>query len=373
LSEPAVREAVNKGISVVGDVELFCRQISAPIIAITGSNAKSTTTTLVYEMAKDAGIDVEIGGNIGVPVLDLLKREKQADLYVLELSSFQLETLHSLRAEVATVLNLSEDHMDRYADMNDYRMAKHRIYRSCKQAVFNRQDLLTAPLLPPATPVWSFGLDKPDVKQFGVIEKDGEKWLAYFLEPLMPARELKIKGAHNTANALAALALGNAVGIPMNSMLKTLRNFAGLPHRAQFVAEIAGVTYFNDSKGTNVGATLAAIEGIGADAEGQILLLAGGQGKGQDFSPLAPACAKFAKCAILFGEDADKVAAALKNSIAIYLVSGLQQAVVKARELAAAGDAVLLSPACASLDMFKNYEDRGNQFVAAVNALVTAG
>jgi len=371
LNEPALREAINKGISVVGDVELFCRQISAPIVAITGSNAKSTTTTLVYQMAKDAGIDVEVGGNIGVPVLDLLQRPQQAQLYVLELSSFQLETTHSLRAAAATVLNVSEDHMDRYTDMNQYRMAKQRIYRGCKQAIFNRQDMLTAPLLPPDIPQVSFGLDKPDVKQFGLIEKDNEKWLAYFLQPLLPARELKIKGAHNTANALAALALGQAVGIPMPSMLASLRAFAGLPHRAQFVANIGGVDYFNDSKGTNVGATLAAIEGIGTDIGGKILLLAGGQGKGQDFAPLAPACANYVRCALLFGQDADKLAATLQGQVACKRVPDLQQAVAQAQQLAQAGDAVLLSPACASLDMFKNYEDRGNQFVAAVKLLST--
>jgi UDP-N-acetylmuramoylalanine--D-glutamate ligase len=261
LATPALRQAAERGVKISGDIELFARHAKAPIIAITGSNAKSTVTTLVGEMAKAAGKKVAVGGNLGTPALDLLADD--VELYVMELSSFQLETTDMLNAEVATCLNLSEDHMDRYAGMAQYHLAKHRIFRGARQVVVNRDDPLSRPLVADQLPCWTFGLGKPDFKGFGLIEHNAEKWLGFQFEPLMPVRELKIRGAHNQSNALAALALGHAVGLPLAPMLDALKKFSGLAHRCQWVGERKGVTYYDDSKATNVGAALAAIEGLG--------------------------------------------------------------------------------------------------------------
>ncbi|MCY1301165.1 UDP-N-acetylmuramoylalanine--D-glutamate ligase [compost metagenome] len=231
LATPALQEAARRGTKLSGDIELFTRNAKAPIVAITGSNAKSTVTTLVGDMARAAGKRVAVGGNLGTPALDLLADD--IELYVLELSSFQLETTERLNAEVATVLNVSEDHMDRYADMQAYHLAKHRIFRGARQVVVNRGDALSRPLVADQVPNWTFGLNRPDFKSFGLIEEDGEKYLAYQFDKLMPVRELKVRGAHNQSNALAALALGHAVGLPFEPMLDTLRTFAGLAHRCQ--------------------------------------------------------------------------------------------------------------------------------------------
>ncbi len=368
INEPELVSArLNAGISVIGDIELFCRAVDKPIVAITGSNAKSTVTTLVGLMAENAGINVAVGGNLGTPVLELLNQP--ADLYVLELSSFQLETTHSLRAAAAVVLNISEDHMDRYANMQEYHKAKHRIYRNCHFYVTNRQDLLTVPLLPDMIPNTSFGLDKPDLNTYGVIREQGTSYLAKGQAKLLATDEMGIFGEHNVANALAALALGEAVNIPMAAMLQTLKAFTGLKHRCQLVSKHQGVAWYNDSKGTNVGATLAAINGLGAAISGKVLLIAGGVGKGQDFSPLSPALAQYGKALILLGEDADKIDQAVNADIKKVHVSSLVEAVKQAQQLASEGDAILLSPACASFDMFKHYEDRGEQFVLAVQHL----
>lgn len=365
INEPELLSArLNAGIAVIGDIELFCRAVDKPIVAITGSNAKSTVTTLVGLMAENAGINVAVGGNLGTPVLELLNQP--ADLYVLELSSFQLETTHSLRAAAAVVLNISEDHMDRYANMQEYHKAKHRIYRNCHFYITNRQDLLTVPLLPEAIPNTSFGLDKPDLNTYGVIREQGKSYLAKGQAKLLATDEMGIFGEHNVANALAALALGEAVNIPMAAMLQTLKEFTGLKHRCQLVTKHQGVAWYNDSKGTNVGATLAAINGLGAAIRGKVLLIAGGVGKGQDFSPLSPALAQYGKALILLGEDADKIDQAVKADVKKVHVSSLVDAVKQAQQLASEGDAILLSPACASFDMFKHYEDRGEQFVVAV-------
>ena len=368
INEPELLSArLNAGISVIGDIELFCRAVDKPIVAITGSNAKSTVTTLVGLMAENAGINVAVGGNLGTPVLELLNQP--ADLYVLELSSFQLETTHSLRAAAAVVLNISEDHMDRYANMQEYHKAKHRIYRNCHFYITNRQDLLTVPLLPEAIPNTSFGLDKPDLNTYGVIREQGKNYLAKGQAKLLATDEMGIFGEHNVANALAALALGEAVNIPMAAMLQTLKAFTGLKHRCQLVVKHQGVAWYNDSKGTNVGATLAAINGLGAAISGKVLLIAGGVGKGQDFSPLSPALAQYGKALILLGEDAEKIDQAVRADIPKVHVSSLVAAVQQAQQLAKEGDAILLSPACASFDMFKHYEDRGEQFVAAVKEI----
>ncbi|WP_374325496.1 UDP-N-acetylmuramoyl-L-alanine--D-glutamate ligase [Aquipseudomonas alcaligenes] len=367
LATPALREAAARGVKMSGDIDLFTRHAKAPIVAITGSNAKSTVTTLVGEMAAAAGRQVAVGGNIGTPALDLLSDD--VELYVLELSSFQLETTERLGAEVATCLNISEDHMDRYDGMAQYHLAKHRIFRGARQVVVNRDDALSRPLIADQVPCWTFGLGKPDFKRFGLIEEGGEKYLAFQFETLMPTAELKIRGAHNQSNALAALALGHAVGLPFEAMLQTLRRFTGLPHRCQWVRELRGVGYYDDSKATNVGAALAAIEGLGADIAGKLVLIAGGDGKGADFSALKAPVSRFCRAVVLLGRDAEQIAEALGDAAPLVRVKTLDEAVQRCAELAQSGDAVLLSPACASLDMFKNFEERGRLFAQAAEGL----
>ena len=366
LREPSLAEAIGQGVPVTGDINIFAKTIDSPIIAITGSNAKSTVVTLLGAMAEKAGVNVVVAGNIGKPVLDLLDETKAA-LYVLELSSFQLETTSNLGAEVACVLNVSADHMDRYDSLQDYHAAKHRIFQACKQAVVNRDDPLSKALLPQSVKQWSYGLDQGDFNEFGLMEDRGELYLAFNRQTLMPAAEVKLSGRHNLSNALAALAIGHAVGLDMSAMLQTLREFSGLPHRCQWVAELDGVSYYNDSKGTNVGACNAALEGLGSI--NNVILLAGGQGKGADFQELKKSLNAHGKLLIVFGEDAELMLAALKDVIATEKVATLEQAVELASKRADAGDIVLLSPACASFDMFENYEKRGDAFVAAVEAL----
>ncbi|MFK7700070.1 UDP-N-acetylmuramoyl-L-alanine--D-glutamate ligase [Pseudomonas caspiana] len=367
LATPALQQAAARGVKLSGDIELFARYAKAPIIAITGSNAKSTVTTLVGEMAAAAGKRVAVGGNLGTPALDLLGDD--VELYVMELSSFQLETTDQLGAEVATVLNISEDHMDRYSGLPAYHLAKHRVFRGARQVVVNRQDVLTRPLIGEGLPCWTFGLNKPDFHGFGLREEDGEKYLAFQFDNLMPVRELKIRGAHNQANALAALALGHAVGLPMDAMLSSLRSFGGLEHRCQWLRERNGVSYYDDSKATNVGAALAAIEGLGSDIEGKLVLIAGGDGKGADFSGLRAPVAANCRAVVLIGRDAELIAQALGDGVELVRVATLEEAVLRCAEIAQAGDAVLLSPACASFDMFKNYEERGRLFAQAVGDL----
>ncbi|MGE6388000.1 UDP-N-acetylmuramoyl-L-alanine--D-glutamate ligase [Pseudomonas sp. NPDC078416] len=367
LATPALQQAAMRGVKLSGDIELFARNAKAPIVAISGSNAKSTVTTLVGEMAAAAGKRVAVGGNLGTPALDLLSDD--VELYVMELSSFQLETTDQLGAEVATVLNISEDHMDRYSGLPAYHLAKHRIFRGARQVVVNRQDALTRPLIGEGVPCWTFGLNKPDRNGFGLREENGEKYLAFQFDNLMPVRELKIRGGHNQANALAALALGHAVGLPFDAMLASLKTFAGLVHRCQWLRELNGVNYYDDSKATNVGAALAAIEGLGADIDGKLVLIAGGDGKGADFTPLKAPVAAHCRAVVLLGRDADLLAATFGDSVPLVRVTTLEEAVQRAADIAQEGDAVLLSPACASLDMFKNFEERGQLFARAVGDL----
>jgi len=362
LFDPAIIAAIEAGVEVVGDVELFARHAKAPVIAITGSNGKSTVTTMVGEMAKVAGRDVRVGGNIGIPALDLLQ-ENEPDLYVLELSSFQLETTASLKPAAAVVLNLSQDHLDRYRDMQDYAVTKKRIYDGAAIKLINLDDALVASWCGEESSWIRFSLQQPQRdNDFGVRQQDGQSWLVKGEQLLMPISELKVAGKHNVANALAALALGESVALPMAAMLKTLRSFAGLPYRCQWLAEKNSVNWYNDSKATNVGAAVAAINGM-AD---KVVLLAGGEAKGQDFSALRDALAAKGRAAVLFGVDANQIAVALNGVVQIKHVASLRGAVEAAQKLAQAGDAVLLAPACASFDMFSGYEDRGNQFAVAV-------
>ena len=368
---PEIQAAAAKGIVIVSEIQILRRATDKPIVAITGSNAKSTVTTLLGLMVQDAGRKVAVGGNLGRPALDLIKDDPE--LYVLELSSFQLEATSNLAAEVAVVLNMSEDHLDRHGDMMGYHTAKHRIFQAVKKVVFNRDDSLTRPLVPDATPMQSFGLNAPDMNQFGVLrDDDGTIWLARGRERLLQSSDMYIQGTHNVANALACLALGEAIGLPLDSMLNTLKTFKGLEHRCEFVKELAGVRYYNDSKGTNIGATLAAIDGLGAAIEakgGKVAIILGGQGKGQDFTALRDSLSKYAKVAVLIGEDRPLIEAAISGTAELLPAATLKEAVEICQQHAQANDVVLLSPACASFDMFKGYSERGHQFVDCVNSL----
>ena len=369
---PLWQQCREQGITIIGDVELFAQATQVPIVAITGTNAKGTVTTLVGKMAECAQISVRVGGNIGIPLLDLLNEKTQPDLYVIELSSFQLETTYSLKPVASTILNISDDHLDRYPNLLAYAAAKQGIYQASRQVIYNRHDDLTKPTASGLNfnSISSFGLDQPSAGTWGIREQAGQKWLAYGQECLLPVNALKIKGRHHCLNALAALALGTAVGLPRAAMLQALSNFSGLAYRCQYIATIAQVEWYNDSKGTNVGATMAAIQSVGETISGKIILLAGGVGKGADFTPLQSVAKQFLRCAILFGRDALLLANALSASVVIHHVADLSQAVLLAKQLAQAGDAILLSPACASFDQFRHAEERGELFTHAVKELL---
>jgi UDP-N-acetylmuramoylalanine--D-glutamate ligase len=346
---------------VVGEMALFVRATKAPIAAITGSNAKSTVTTLLGEMAAAAGVNAAVGGNLGTPALDLLASHADAELYILELSSFQLETTPYLGASCAAFLNLSEDHLDRHGDMQGYHAAKQRIFIGARHAVVNADDDLTWPDYP-VDQVAYFSHREPEAQEWGVARYQHKLTLMQGSQPWLSIDELSITGQHNYANALAALAMGQALGFAAAPMCNALRAFKGLPHRSEVIALINGVSWVNDTKGTNVGATLAAINGIGATLEGRLILLAGGVGKGADFTPLAAPLAQCARQALLFGLDAPRLAQALVGHVATQQVDDLTQAMQIAFEIAQPGDCVLLSPACASLDQFANYQARGELF-----------
>ncbi len=364
VGHPLIQRALRRGVEVIGDIELYARASTRPVIAITGSNGKSTVTAMLAAMARACGRRVGVGGNFGTPALELL--DEETDLDVLELSSFQLETTVSLAPVAAAVLNISADHMDRYEGIDDYALAKARIYRQAGHPVFNRDDAAVMAMRQGNHPASFFTLGTPaDATTWGVREHAGAGWLARGAERLMPVSELPLPGRHNQANALAALALGAAAGLPLEGMLTGLRGFHGLPHRTQFVAEIDGVRWFNDSKGTNPGATIAALNGF-ADHQGRILLIAGGQCKNADFAPLAVVARRVCKALILFGEDAARIEQALDPDQRVERAADLREAIALAAERAAPGDIVLLSPACASFDMFSGFEQRGEQFVRIV-------
>jgi UDP-N-acetylmuramoylalanine--D-glutamate ligase len=367
LEEPAIANAKQLGVPIIGDIELFALQAKAPVVAITGSNGKSTVTTLVGLMAQDAGLNVRVGGNLGTPALELLS-ESEPDLYVLELSSFQLETTYSLQAKAAVLLNLSADHMDRHHSLAAYLAAKQRVYHQCQTAIINRDDPTTWQNLTLPNTI-SFGLDAPAANQFGLRIVNNETCLARGDEPLIATHELKIRGRHQLANALAALALGEAIGLPITDMRMTLRSFHGLAHRCQWVATLDGVDWYNDSKATNIGAAQAAIEGLGAEIKGKTVVIAGGLGKDADFRLLRDTMQRYTRALVLIGKDAPLIEAALTGSTAIYQATSLEHAVALARQQAHAGDAVILAPACASFDMFDNFEHRGETFMSLVRAL----
>lgn len=426
LHDAVVARAIARGIEVVGDIELFAQSLPKDnrphILAITGANGKTTVTSMVEHICKAAGKDAVAAGNISPAVLDVVleRGANQPEVWVLELSSFQLETTYSLHADAATVLNISEDHLDRYADMAEYSAAKARIYSGCGIQVLNRDDERCMRMVRAECKTITFGLSRPGTEsEFGIERADGEIWLMQGKQRLLKASELQVAGLHNVANALAALALSSAIDFPMDTLVEALRSFKGLPHRVERVAEMDGITYYDDSKGTNVGATVAALQGLGgmtrcAQASGagvppprllpqsagsaitsdlasvvgspsrmasssisnvseagcKSVLIAGGEGKGQNFAPLNSAVAQHARAVVLIGRDAPLIAAALNGSgVKVVRAENMQDAVHQATRLAQRGDAVLLSPACASFDMFRNYKHRAEVFIQSVHEL----
>ncbi len=367
LAEPIIAEARARKIPVVGDIELFAWHVRAntksKVVAITGTNGKTTVTSLTGHLLRSAGVDAEVAGNISPPALQALEKRKGKPpaIWVLELSSYQLETTWSLAPDAAVMLNLTEDHLDRYAGLDDYGAAKARVFEGAGVQVLNRDDPRSLAMAREGAARMTFGLDAPQrAWDFGVSEGQ----LVQGTRDIVPADALAIHGAHNVANALAASALALAMGVPFESLGKGLRGFRGLPHRVELVATRGGVDWYDDSKGTNVGATIAALRGLGRKA----VLILGGEGKGQDFSPLRPVIAELASHVLLIGRDASLIEKAIGSSRA-EKVASLEKAVQRAAELARPGEAVLLSPACASFDMFRDYKHRGEVFAAAVKAL----
>jgi UDP-N-acetylmuramoylalanine--D-glutamate ligase len=363
-SHPLLKKARNKDIEIVSDVELFARDAVKPFVAITGSNGKSTVTTLLYHMCRADGRKVLAGANLGEPALDLLA-DSEPDLYVLELSSFQLQRTHELPAEVAVLLNVSPDHLDWHANEEEYREAKYRIFNEAAAAVVNRADGMAAERAARCGRVVSFGLDAPDEDQFGIREDEGEKYLACGDMLLLSVHDLALYGVHNQLNALAALAAGTLLGLDRAAMLQVLLEFPGLPHRMQFVARISAVDYINDSKATNVAAAVASIDSV----DGMLVLIAGGDGKGGDFSELAGAVEGKLRGVVLIGKDAEKIAHALDTVMPVHFAENMESAVQMAANCAESDDTVLLAPACASLDQYDNYMARGDAFIAAVEGL----
>lgn len=354
---------MSKNCDVLGDVELYCRLSNTATVAVTGSNGKSTVVTLVDHIGKTIGVNTQLGGNVGVPVLDTL--EQSPDALILELSSFQLETMTSMNAVSATVLNVSDDHLDRHLTIENYSQIKQRIYQQCKTAIYNRDDELTKPVIrAPNQSVTSIGSDKPQQGEFGLSVEHSQLSLCFGSTALIAVKDLPIAGIHNALNCLAALALGRSLGWPMESMVAALSSFTGLAHRCQTISSDDGITWINDSKATNVGATLAAINGLAPTITqpNKLILIAGGDGKGADFTPLASAFSEHVESLITLGKDANALAQLHGNS---YHVDSIEAGVNKAKKIANKGDVVLLSPACASIDMFKNFVERGERFIEA--------
>jgi len=363
-SEPLLEDARNANIEIISDIELFAREADAPFVAITGSNGKSTVTTLLYHMGRAAGRETLVGGNLGEPALDLLENDTP-DLYVLELSSFQLQRTDSLPAAVAVLLNVSPDHLDWHASKKEYERSKYRIFREADAAVINRVDKRSVKETKKMDNVISFGMDQPKEGQFGIRSEDGTDYLVRGDTMLIATSDMEMYGLHNQANALAALAAGELLGFEMAAMLQVLDEFPGLPHRMQFVARKGAVDFINDSKATNVGAAVAAVESI----DGIIVLIAGGESKGGDFDDLSNAVSDRLRAAVLIGSDADRIADALADKALVVIANDIDDAVVQAAGYAESGDTVLLAPGCASFDQFPNYMARGDAFAAAVQGL----
>ena len=365
LREELIQAALAKSIPVVGDIELFAWAAGAKVLAVTGTNGKSTVTALTGHLLRAAKVDCEVAGNIGPPVLDaLMKRGTRLPaVWVIELSSYQLETTWSLEPAASAMLNLSEDHLDRYAGLAEYAEAKARIFAGSGAQVLNRCDSASMALALPGRAQVTFGLDAPSMPEdFGI----SEGWLVRGKERILAVADLPLAGAHNASNALAACALAHLAGVPLSVFARGLGSFRGLPHRMQRVALRGGVEWLDDSKGTNVGATVAALNGIGRKA----IVILGGEGKGQNFAPLVPAIRAHATHVLLIGRDAALIEKAIAASgVPVERIKSMEKAVARAAQVAAPGGAVLLSPACASFDMFRDYRHRGEAFAAAVKAL----
>jgi len=361
LQEKAIQKAILAKTKIVSDIDLFACATDKPIVAITGSNGKSTVTTMLGNMGNSSGIKTAMGGNLGIPVLDLL--DESIELYVIELSSFQLERTTSLNAAAATVLNISSDHLDRHTDLAEYAKAKQQIFSGDGVMVLNHDDPIVKEMVQSNRKVFSFSLHKDT--RFHIAIKEGENCLMDGEKALIKLVELSLEGSHNIANALAALALGKAMGMDNQSMCSALKNFKGLAHRMQRIAKVKGITWVNDSKATNIGACIAALQGY----QKKVVLIAGGDSKGAEMNELIPVIKEKTKCVVLMGKDAKKIASAINGCVPSYQVQTMQEAVQLAAEMAAEGENVLLSPACASIDQFKNYQERGEQFAAAVMEL----
>lgn len=367
--DPVIVRAKARHIPVIGDIECLAQAITAPVVAITGTNGKSTVVSLVGEMFKTAGFKTAVAGNIGMPVLSQLDDGHAYDCWVLELSSFQLDLTDTLKPIASTILNISPDHLDRHHTMASYIEAKQRIYHQADTLIYNRDDRLTFPAHPGHGQFVSFGLSEPQNGEWGIIQTEHEVFLAYGDEPFLPIEALTLKGRHNWLNALAAAALAYHSGVDMVSIQHVLSTFQGLPHRCQWVRTLKGVHFINDSKGTNVGAAQSAIDGVGAGGTVKIVLIAGGVGKGADFSLLKQSVRAHVRALVLIGQDAPLIEAALKDDAPIIRADSMADAVLKAQAHAAQGDVVLLSPACASFDMFHDYNHRGDVFTQLVQDL----
>lgn len=367
LQHPLVKKAQEKRLELVGDIELFVSEDFRPIIAVTGSNAKSTVVTLLGLMAEAEGIKASVAGNIGNPVLDFLKQDNY-QLFVFELSSFQLDITRSLRAKVACILNVTPDHLDRYKSFQDYALSKQAIYKNCEFVVFNRKDDLTYPIEAVNKKIFSFGLDEPQENQFGIKAFSDIEYLCFGCQKIMPVQDLPSQAKHNLENVLAALAIGYCAGIRFSSMSSVLKTFKGLPHRCELVLAAKEVIWINDSKGTNVGACEAAIRSFSQGAKKKnIILLAGGDSKGADLGILRDVFKTELKSLLLIGKDAPLFIKASGTEVDSRIFENLEQAVQEAGKIAEPGDIVLLSPACSSLDMYKNYMERGDHFRNLVN------
>jgi UDP-N-acetylmuramoylalanine--D-glutamate ligase len=378
---PAIAAAVAHGVPVTGDIELFAQALpqavsrKPKIIAVTGTNGKSTVTRMAGDICIAAGHATVVAGNIGTPVLDALTDIEEGrsapTAFVLELSSFQLETTASLDADAAAMLNVSEDHLDRYNGIDEYAAAKARVFNGHGAQIVNREDARSVAMAQPGRAVWSFGTGAPGSERaWGIERNGGQPTLMRGANALMPVADLPVAGLHNAANALAAGALCHAIGIADAPIVAALRAYQGLPHRVEKIAVIDGVTYYDDSKGTNVGSTVAALNGFAQP----VVLIAGGEGKGQDFAPLRDPIARHARAVVLIGRDREQIARAIEASgVAVERAATMDEAVQLARTASRPGDVVLLSPACASYDMFKNYGHRGDVFAAAVKKEVARG
>ncbi|MFK7865176.1 MAG: UDP-N-acetylmuramoyl-L-alanine--D-glutamate ligase [Pseudohongiellaceae bacterium] len=372
LATPEIEEARKKGVPITGDIDIFAQSVSAPIVAVTGSNGKSTVVAILANILRSAGIDFGLGGNLDGenfrPALDLL-HEPERELYVLELSSFQLETTRNLNAAVAVVLNISEDHMDRYASLEEYYQAKANIFVGCQQVLINLDDEYSKRCRGLYEPAWEYGCTQPNTGQIGLTDSTDEKFISIGEEELLPVSNLKVAGNHNLSNVLAAVGLSLAVKVDRSAIRAGVESFAGLPHRCQWVRQLAGVDYFNDSKATNVGAAIAAIEGLASSGSGEIVLIAGGDSKEADLEGLVPAVNRWCKQVILIGKDAEKFQTTLAGQAPISHARNLPEAVLLAQAKASRNDTVLFSPACASFDMFENFQVRGNTFICLVEEL----